>query len=127
MKIQIQTEHAIRILRYLHVHRGLQSGVDIAKELGISYAAFFTIAARLRKAGLLVSTQGPNGGYRLRKPATEISFYEVFLCMEKELCIGRSLKDGQVDPGDGVQAFLQRWQDNLIAEMSSQTIAELAS
>ena len=126
MYIQIFTEHAVRILQYLHIYRGLQSGMDIAESLGISYPTFIVIAGHLRRAGLLISVQGRNGGFRLGRPATEISFYDVFLCIEKDLCISRSLEGGGGADGE-VQAFLQTWQDSLITEMSNQTIAELAS
>jgi len=111
---------------------GLQAGVHIAKEVGISYSIFLTIAVQLRRKGLLVSVRGQNGGFALGRPATEISFYDVFLCIEEELCISRSLRIGQEDADDAVHdgkvhEFLQTWQDKMIAEMSGKSIADLAS
>jgi len=130
MRLQAYTEYAIRILQYLHVHRiGLQSGVRIAEETGVSYQAFMMIAVQLRRAGLLISVRGPGGGFQLGRPAEEISFYDVFLCIEKELCISRNLngEEPASDPDYKVHEFLRDWQDKMVEEMSGKTIAELAS
>jgi Rrf2 family protein len=94
--------------------------------LGITYTTFTTLSIPLRQSGLLTSVQGRNGGFKLGKPVSEISFYDVFLCFEQELCISQTLKDGQAHKGK-MRTFLQSWQDSMIRKMSNQSIEDLVS
>ena len=40
------------------------------------------LAAKLKKAGLVVSTRGAQGGYRLARPSSEISVGDVLRALE---------------------------------------------
>ena len=126
--MQTSTNDAIQILKHLHEHRGnLQTAWMIAQSIGITYPLFARLATRLRKAGLVTSAPGRNGGYVLGKPAHEISFYDVLSAIEGERPISASLGDGQhrVEGNDcKVHAFLQAVQDHVIAEMSDKYIAD---
>lgn len=46
---------------------------DISERQGISLSYLEQLFARLRKKGLVSSVRGPGGGYRLGKPADQIS------------------------------------------------------
>jgi len=132
MQLRIYTEYATQILQHLHTHNtDLQTGVQIVEATGITYPNFMAVSHQLRQKGLIVSTRGRHGGFKLGRPATKISFYDVFRCFDEELCIGHSLKanreniDGMEQ--DRTTQFLQNLQDRIIMEMSSRTIADLAS
>jgi len=128
MQLQAYTEYAIQILQYLHAHpQGLRTGTELAEELGISYPTFLALAVKLRRAGLIVSVRGRNGGFSLNKPAKKIRVYDVFLCIEGDLCISRNLKPGRSKSDDKMQQFLKSWQESIIAELSNTTVADLAS
>jgi len=126
MQIRLYTEYAIWILQYLHVHRDhLQLGVKVAEDIGISSEIFTTIVHRLKEKGLVTSIRGR--GFMLGKPAAEISVYDVFSAIEDELRISRNLKNSD-DVGKErkiFNAFLQDWQDDMVAKMAGTSIADL--
>jgi Rrf2 family iron-sulfur cluster assembly transcriptional regulator len=55
---------------------------DIAGRQGIPPDYMDHILSRLRDAGLILSIRGRGGGYRLAKPADEISMLEIFVAVE---------------------------------------------
>jgi len=108
----------------------LQKAEEIAASVGTTYPFVTQITHRLKKCELLRTAQGRHGGYILGKPAHEISVYDVFRAMEGELQIRDYLQAGHSSgdpPDDKLEAFLQRFQDKIIAEMSSKSIADLKS
>ncbi len=60
---------------------------DIAERQGVSLKYLESIAAMLHKGGLVVSTRGKEGGYRLSRPANEISVNEVIRHTEGSLAL----------------------------------------
>lgn len=58
---------------------------SIAQRQDISLKYMEAIAALLNKAGLVLSQRGKEGGYRLAKPASEITVAEVLHCAEGSL------------------------------------------
>jgi len=132
MQLQISTDYAVRILQYLHKHKeDLPTAMTISQSIGITYPFFIKIANQLKQKGLLSAVQGRNGGYRLARPAQQISLYDVFLSIEGELQINRCLQNEQnCTKGEvhhcKLHSFLRSLQDKLISEMSGQSIADFA-
>jgi Rrf2 family protein len=54
----------------------------IAEAFGISERFLVQIMLQLKAAGIVYSTRGPTGGYRLARPADQISLGEVLKAME---------------------------------------------
>jgi len=125
MKIQMSTEHAIRIVRYLHLKKeGVHSAQEISVVLGVSYPFFVKIAGMLRRAGILSAMQGRHGGYQLSKSASEISLYDIVLAVEGELkLIDRRTRDA--DGACEVRSYFRQMQKIAIANLSEQNVAEL--
>jgi len=126
MKIQISTDHAIRILQYLHKNGGMYTAMEIADAVGITYPFFIKIANQLKKHKFLRSVQGRNGGYVLGKRAHEISLYDVFLCIEGKLQISTSIQRAEQNDCKLSKAWYSL-QSKIIEEMSGQSISDLAS
>jgi len=134
MRLQVSTDHAIRILQYLHErdrnNNDLHTAMDIANATGVTYPFFIKIANQLKKNGLLSSIQGRNGGYVLGRPAHEISLYDVFLAIEGELQIRSSLHESAQYAKHNPETctlhiFLRNMQDEMIAKMTGKSIADL--
>jgi len=131
MQIQISTDYAIRILQYLHKHKeDLPTAMTISQSIGITYPFFIKIANQLKKKGLLSAVQGRNGGYRLARPAQQITVYDVFHSIEGDLSINRCLqKNQQCSRGERhdchLHSFFRGMQEKLIEEMSGKRIADL--
>lgn len=57
----------------------------IAEELGLSKIYLEQIFSLLRKAGLLISSKGSQGGYRLSKDPGEVDIYQILTVLEQTL------------------------------------------
>ena len=60
---------------------------SIAARENISECYLEQLAAKLKKAGLVVSTRGAQGGYRLARPSSEISVGDVLRALEGEMVV----------------------------------------
>lgn len=61
----------------LHAGRGTVNAGDIAERLGLPRRSLEPILQPLSRAGVLLSTRGPAGGYKLARPRRTISAGEV--------------------------------------------------
>jgi Rrf2 family protein len=79
-----KAEYGVRLLVELGRHGEDQpvSLKSIAAAEGLPLAYLERIVALLRKAGLVESTRGAHGGYRLARPASEITMDEAVLALE---------------------------------------------
>ena len=66
---------------------------DIAARQEISLSYLEQLFARLRRRGLVKSTRGPGGGYRLARPAAETKIIDIVLAVDEPMhatrCGGR--------------------------------------
>ncbi|MCB9853289.1 MAG: Rrf2 family transcriptional regulator [Phycisphaerales bacterium] len=58
-------------------NKGMRAG-DISERHALPRAYAAKILSQLAGAGILHSDRGPRGGFRLQRPASDISLYEVF-------------------------------------------------
>lgn len=83
MNITSKSRYALKIMMDLAeskielTHRG-----DIAQRQGIPLDYMDQIMGRLKEGGLIGSTRGRSGGYRLVRPAYEVSVLEIFTAVE---------------------------------------------
>lgn len=61
---------------------GRASTAEIARYLGVSEAHLAKVMQRLVRAGLLKSSRGPGGGFRLSRRASEISLMDIYESLE---------------------------------------------
>lgn len=96
MMVSTKGRYALRIMAYLATHQeeGAVSLKDIADEEGIGIKYLEIIISSLNKGGLLVSSRGKNGGYRLNKKPEEYTISEILKLAEGSLapvaCVGES-------------------------------------
>jgi Rrf2 family iron-sulfur cluster assembly transcriptional regulator len=79
MKLTTRGRYAVTAMLDLTLHqaRGPVPLAEIAGRQAISLSYLEQIFARLRKHGLVASTRGPGGGYRLSREAAQISVADV--------------------------------------------------
>jgi Rrf2 family protein len=58
---------------------------DIARSEGISVAYLEQLLNRLRRAGLIESTRGPKGGYRLAKSSAKLTVGDIVRTLDGEI------------------------------------------
>ncbi len=95
MNVGRRVDYAIRALAYMagqEQHRLIRRS-EIEACQGIPRHFLSKILRSLVAAGFLESVAGARGGFRLHKPASEISFLQVYECFEGELCLIECLRD----------------------------------
>lgn len=69
----------------LHENYGPVNLMDISKRQGISLAYLEQLFLRLRKEGLIASSRGPGGGYRLTQSSSDISVAHVIRAVDEQV------------------------------------------
>lgn len=89
MLLNSETDYAIRILSCLSEREERIGAVEISEKTGVSQRFALKILHKLVLAGLVCSVRGSKGGYRLARPAKEITLLEVFETMNGPLLLNR--------------------------------------
>jgi len=96
MKLTTKGRYAVTAMLDVALNAGPEpvSLADIARRQGLSLSYLEQLFARLRREGLVESSRGPGGGYRLSRPAEEISVAQVIAAVDEPvdvtLCGGRA-------------------------------------
>lgn len=87
MKLSTKGRYGLRALIDLALYSENEnvSIASIAARQNISESYLEQLIAKLRKAGLVVSVRGAGGGYKLAKPAEEISVGDILRALEGSL------------------------------------------
>lgn len=90
MRVSQRTEYGIRAMIALAGRfDSLTSIKELARREAIPETFLEQIMSDLRRAGLLESTRGPHGGYRLKNPPEEVSVGEIVTTLEGTLSPAR--------------------------------------
>lgn len=78
MHISKEIDYGLRAMIVIATSNGdLLTSRQIAEKFRIPYNFLSLILPKLVRAGLVVSTQGPKGGYRLARPMQEVNFLQI--------------------------------------------------
>jgi Rrf2 family protein len=80
--LTISVEYGIHSLLWLVGSEGHFSSRDLAQLQGISSTFLAKIFPKLEKAGIVSASEGVRGGYRLARPAEDITFLEIVDAIE---------------------------------------------
>ena len=86
MELSTKGRYAVMALIDLASNGGEHGSVslaDIASRQSISLSYLEQLFARLRRRGIVVAKRGPNGGYRLAKPASVIDVASVVFAVDE--------------------------------------------
>jgi Rrf2 family cysteine metabolism transcriptional repressor len=140
MMFSTKAEYGIHVMAHLARSDGEEPIAlgTIADAEGLPVAYLEHLVQRLRKAGLVESTRGAHGGYRLARPAAKIKMAEVVEALEGSIapieCISAGT-DGRLVCSREVEAdrapcptkFLwTRVQGSIVRTLKDITLAELA-
>ncbi|WP_024801135.1 Rrf2 family transcriptional regulator [Nocardia sp. BMG51109] len=130
MHISARVDYAVRIL--LEIARAQADSVKadvLSAAQAIPPKILESTAAELRRAGLVTSRRGPDGGYRLARPATEISVADVIRAMEGPLASVRGERPEDVRYAGAAEPLQRVWialRVNIRAVLERVSIAEIA-
>lgn len=112
MKLSTKGRYAVTAMMDLAIHdqRGPVTLADISQCQGISLSYLEQLFAKLRQHGLVEGVRGPGGGYRLGKPAGQISIAEIITAVDESIDATRCL--GTKDCHGGEKCLThQLWED----------------
>ena len=93
MKINRETDYALRIMRALALKNGVADANEIAASVSVSQSFTLKILRKLLGAGLVVSHKGANGGYELADDMGNITLRQIVETIEGPLEIARCLSE----------------------------------
>ncbi len=128
MKISVKVDYACRVMAELARLEGsgeLAQIDHLARTEAVPANFLAQILGKLRTHGLITSRRGNLGGYRLARPAEEISLYDIMMATEGE-CLGLSGNFA----GQSGRRLKQVWSEvrtALIEKVKSYTLDQLAA
>jgi Rrf2 family protein len=134
-----RADYGLMAIHYIAVNDdlGSVSAKRIAEEFSIPPEIMAKILQRLAKQGLIVSQNGPKGGYGLSRRPAEITVGEVIRALEGPINIVSCLEDSacpQMErcnlrrPVKKIQAAISQVLDTMsLAELTSEDVPELFS
>src|SRR5690554_251069 len=87
MRLTTKGRYAVTAMLDLSLNYGVGAITlaDISERQGISLSYLEQLFARLRRQGLVSSSRGPGGGYRLSRSATEITVLDVIAAVDEKM------------------------------------------
>jgi Rrf2 family protein len=134
MKLSTRAEYGIRVLVAL-----AQADADrptslagIAKSDKLPHAYIEQLVGALRRAGIVTATRGHSGGYRLARPAAEITLADAVRALDGPIlempCAGPADLEVCVRPQDcSVHEVFERLHASLSGMLGGTTLADVAA
>lgn len=130
MHVTAKADYAMRAIIEISVApEGRAKAEEIATAQDIPLGFLRGILTDLRRAGLIISQRSANGGFRLARPASEISIAEVVRSVEGPLAQVRGLRPNELDYPGPAAPLRDVWialRANLRAVLDHTTIADVA-
>jgi Rrf2 family transcriptional regulator, cysteine metabolism repressor len=130
VRISSKGDYGLRALFDLaqHFGHGPVQSEAIAQRQGIPVNYLNQLLITMRRAGLISSTRGPQGGHELAQPPSRIRLIEVLQVLEGPLLVqeaGRDNGSQAVDDRAVIDEFWQELRAALIARLSDVTLEDL--
>ena len=134
MRITHKADYAVRAMTALAVAEREHPGVPVKREVlaereAIPPAFLDDILRALRNGGLTVSQRGAEGGWRLARPARDISVADVIRAVEGPLAAVRGIRPHELRDDGVAEPFVRLWVATRVALRSvldRVTLADLA-
>jgi Rrf2 family cysteine metabolism transcriptional repressor len=126
-----RADYGLMAIHYIAVHDGLGavSAKRIADEFAIPPELLAKVLQRLAKRRLIVSQNGPKGGYALARHSNEITVGEVVRALEGPISIVSCLDHGGCpqEPRCNLRRPLQKLQAAISHLLDTMSLAELTA
>lgn len=100
MRLSAQADYAVVMLSAGARHCGVAGRLNatlLASETGIPLPMVQKLVSRLSAAGLIESTRGAGGGFRLARPAAAISLADIIEAVEGPIAMTACVDEGRHD------------------------------
>lgn len=131
MKITRATEYACRALRFLNtrIEDRSYSIQEIAEAEQVPVQFLAKVMQSLTQAGIVRSTCGKCGGYKIRRHASDITLADVFVAVEGPVALNPCLDADtpcSLRPECRVHDVWQELQDTMLAVLNRYTVEDVA-
>jgi Rrf2 family protein len=110
MKVTARADYAVRAVVELGAADGRLMKADlIAEAQGIPRHFLDNILNDLRRAGIVATQRGAEGGSRLARPADEITLADVMRAMEGPLAAVRDVRPEQLEYSGSAESLPEVW------------------
>lgn len=132
MRVSAKAEYAVRACVELAVRQGEPpvSVEALAAAQAIPTAFLERIVGDLRRGGIVASTRGAGGGYRLVRPADAVTLADVIRAVDGPLVFVRGTRPPDLDYGGTVEPLLTVWvalRASVRSVLGVVTLADLAA
>ena len=134
LKLTKKADYGLIAMRHLAGSSGRgASAKDIADAYQVPLPLLSKVLQRLAKSGLLTSEQGTNGGYRLSRPAGQISTLEVIRTIDGPIiltnCFTEHVKKHECSQSERcpVREPLRKIHEGILQLLGGITIADLSN
>ena len=129
MRVSAKVDYALRAMTELAVASpSLMTGEQLASAQKIPPKFLESILAQLRNGGLVASQRGAEGGYRLAKPAEEISIADVIRELEGPIATVRGVRPDELEyagPATGLRDIWLELRSQMRGVLEQTTLADL--
>jgi Rrf2 family protein len=134
MNVSTKSEYGLRALIYIASHKEREAvpAREISEKWNVPIKYLEQILKALRDAGILVSTVGVNGGYKLSRPASLITAGEVIRVLDGRLapmgCVSFFDYDPcEFEPSCSLKTLWARTRAAILGVLDQTTIADLCN
>jgi len=132
MRISARADYAVRATAELAAAGGNRpvKGEQLSHAQNIPLKFLLNILSELNHAGIVRSTRGAEGGYRLARPAEEITLADVIRAVEGPLASVHEVRPDEISYTGPAESLREVWiavRANLRAVLEHVTVADLAS
>jgi Rrf2 family protein len=134
MNVSTKSEYGLRALIYLAGKADGRpvSAREISEQWSVPVKYLEQILKTLRQAGLVESSAGVNGGYRLARPATEITAGEAIRALDGRIAPMGCVSEYDYEPCDfeptcGLRSLWARTRAAVLSVVDTTTVADLCA
>jgi Rrf2 family protein len=130
VRVTAKVDYAVRALVELAADGGTVKGERIAQAQSIPLKFLENILSELRRAGIVGSQRGAEGGYRLSRPAAEVSVADVIRAVEGPLADVHGTPPEDLQPPGAAAPVREVWlatRAALRSVLEVVTIADIAT
>jgi Rrf2 family protein len=132
VRISAKVDYAVRAAATLAAHNtdAPVKAERLATEQNIPLNFLENILHQLKASGIVTSHRGPEGGFRLGRPADEVSIADIIRAVEGPLASVRGTRPEQISYPGSTAALQEVWiavRANLRAVLEEVTLAHIAS
>jgi len=109
LKLSRLTDYAVVALVRLSVAEGVSTSSGIAAAIGVPEPTVAKVLKALAGHGLVTSTRGAHGGYRLSRPLAQIAVAEVIMVIDGPIALTSCVDGGMSCESQSLCPVAGRW------------------